>query len=99
MPCVKRPANGSSISIYPHCFSARMKKREYSRCKTACSTPPIYWSTGIQYSAAARSNGTGARAEQKRRKYQDESMNVSKVSVSRVAGPLHVGQARCFQVG
>ena len=25
-----------------------MKNREYIRCKIACSTPPMYWSTGIQ---------------------------------------------------
>src|ERR1700733_5746087 len=61
--------------------------------------PPIYWSTGIQYSAAARSNAVGACAEQKRRKYQDESKNVSSVSVSRVAAPPQVGQLTCFQVG
>ena len=24
-----------------------MKKRAYSRCRIACSTPPMYWSTGI----------------------------------------------------
>src|SRR5215211_6338047 len=76
-----------------------MKKREYNRCKTACSTPPIYWSTGIQYSAALRSNATGARAEQNRRKYQDDSKNVSNVSVSRVAGLLQYGQLTCFHVG
>ena len=35
----------------------------------------------------------------KRTKYQDESTNVSIVSVSRVAGPPHCGQATCFQVG
>src|SRR5437868_8267902 len=99
MPCEKRPANGSSISVYPHSFSARMKKREYSRCKTPCSTPPIYWSTGIQYSAAARSKATGARAEQNRRKYQDDSKNVSNVSVSRSAGPRQRGQVTNFHVG
>ncbi len=38
---------------------------------------------------------TGAssfQASQKRRKYQDESTNVSMVSVSRTAGPPQVGQ-------
>ena len=28
--------------------SALTKKREYIRCRIACSTPPMYWSTGIQ---------------------------------------------------
>src|SRR5438132_7662820 len=99
MPWVNRPANGSARSRYPQRDNARVKKREYKRCSTACSTPPIYWSTGIQYSAASRSKATGARAEQKRRKYQDESKKVSSVSVSRRAGPLQVGQATCFHVG
>ena len=27
---------------------ARAKKREYRRCRIACSIPPIYWSTFIQ---------------------------------------------------
>src|SRR3954454_9092018 len=59
----------------------------------------MYWSTGIQYSAALRSNAIGARAEQKRRKYQEDSKKVSKVSVSRTAGPPQEGHLTCFQVG
>jgi hypothetical protein len=35
----------------------------------------------------------------KRSKYQDESTNVSMVSVSRVAAPPHCGHLTCFQVG
>jgi hypothetical protein len=27
---------------------ARAKKREYRRCRIACSMPPMYWSTFIQ---------------------------------------------------
>ena len=27
---------------------ALVKKRAYSRCMTACSAPPVYWSTGVQ---------------------------------------------------
>ena len=37
--------------------SALTKKRAYSRCRIACSTPPMYWSTGIQESTTSRSNG------------------------------------------
>src|SRR5881398_1753115 len=59
----------------------------------ACSMPPMYWSTGIHRSTAALSNGSSAaHGSQKRKKYQDESTNVSIVSVSRVAGPPHFGQ-------
>ena len=32
-------------------------------------------------------------------KYQEESTNVSSVSVSRTAAPPQAGQATCFQVG
>ena len=29
-------------------YGARMKNLEYSKCKIACSMPPVYWSTGVQ---------------------------------------------------
>ena len=59
----------------------------------ACSIPPMYWSTGIQWTAAAGSKGTsGLNGSQKRRKYQLESTKVSMVSVSRSAGPPQIGQ-------
>ena len=64
MPWVNRPANGSSNPTCPVAFMARVKKREYSRCRIACSMPPIYWSTGIQWSAAARVTGSAARGLQ-----------------------------------
>ena len=60
----------------------------------ACSIPPMYWSTGIQWTAAAGSNGRvgASNGSQKRRKYQLESTKVSMVSVSRSAGPPQIGQ-------
>ena len=59
----------------------------------ACSIPPMYWSTGIQWRAISLSNGaSGVHGSVKRRKYQEESTNVSIVSVSRVAGPPQIGQ-------
>ena len=46
----------------------------------------------LQYAAFTGSNGSSLFAgSQKRRKYHDESTNVSIVSVSRRAGPPHVG--------
>src|SRR5215207_3579928 len=48
MPCVNRALNGSWISSRPMSVSALTKKRAYSRCRIACSTPPMYWSTGSQ---------------------------------------------------
>ena len=71
-----------------------MKKREYSRCRIACSTPPTYRSTGAQRRTASTSNGPCSYlGEQYRRKYQDESTKVSMVSVSRLAGPPHLGHS------
>src|SRR5664280_3052848 len=59
----------------------------------ACSIPPMYWSTGIQWRATTGSKGrSGVHGSVNRRKYQDESTKVSMVSVSRVAGPPHTGQ-------
>src|SRR4051794_26257138 len=60
----------------------------------------MYWSTGSQPSTAARSVGSRViHGSVKRAKYQDESTNVSMVSVSRRAGPPHRGQGTCVQVG
>ena len=53
MPCVSRRWNGSSTSVSPQSRMTRVQKREYSRCRIACSMPPMYWSTGIQYCARA----------------------------------------------
>src|SRR3989338_3030939 len=58
----------------------------------ACSAPPIYWSTGIQYSAFFLSNGSLLfLLSQYLKKYQELSKNVSIVSVSLLAFPLHLG--------
>src|SRR3989344_9661785 len=58
----------------------------------ACSAPPIYWSTGSQYSAMLFSKGFFLfLLSANRRKYQLESTKVSIVSVSLFAFPLHFG--------
>src|SRR6478609_1375206 len=36
---------GSSLDTWPRSYSALCQNREYSRCSTACSTPPTYKST------------------------------------------------------
>ncbi len=98
MPWVKSRENGSrsSLGATPRSASALVKKRAYIRCKMACSTPPMYWSTGIQASAAANENGSASfQGSVKRRKYQDESTKVSMVSVSRRAGPPQAGHVVC----
>ena len=47
IPCVNSAWNGSWNSRWPRSASAFVKKRAYIRCRIACSTPPMYWSTGI----------------------------------------------------
>src|SRR5712671_5710635 len=109
MPWVNSPANGSSMPTWPVAFLARVKKREYKRCRIACSTPPIYWSTGMKRSATARVVGAVSfHGSVKRAKYHDESTKVSIVSVSRVAlgassdqnhrPTAQRGHGTCFQV-
>src|SRR5882672_4473870 len=63
--------------------------------------PPMYWSTGSHLSTILRSVGVLLiHGSVKRAKYQDESTNVSIVSVSRLAFDFpHCGQATFFQVG
>ncbi len=62
--------------------------------------PPMYWSTGIQRATASGDVGSAAfHGSVKRRKYQDESTNVSIVSVSRRAGAPHAGQDTSRHVG
>ena len=58
----------------------------------ACSMPPMYWSTGSQYAARSSIIARSLPALAKRKKYHDESTNVSIVSVSRRAGFPHFGQ-------
>ena len=56
MPCVNSASNGSWKSRWPRSASALVKKRAYIRCRIACSTPPMYWSTGIHSRSAAGSH-------------------------------------------
>src|SRR3989344_9512623 len=58
----------------------------------ACSAPPMYWSTGIQYSALLLLNASfGLLLSVNLRKYQLLSKKVSIVSVSLLAFDLHFG--------
>src|SRR6476661_4882911 len=62
--------------------------------------PPMYWSTGSHSSTVLRSVGAVLiHGSVKRAKYQDESTNVSIVSVSRRADPEHFGHFTFFHVG
>src|SRR6478672_6986956 len=98
-PWFSSARNGSSASIRPRSWMTLVKKRAYSRCRMACSTPPTYWPTGIQSLILAGSNGPSVYCgETKRRKYQDESTKVSMVSVSRLAGPWQLGHSTLTQL-
>ena len=58
-PWLRSATKGSSKDRWPMSRSAFTKKREYIRCSTACSAPPVYRSTGIQWATAC---GSQARA-------------------------------------
>ena len=55
IPWVKSDWKGSWKSSWSRSASALVKKRAYMRCRIACSTPPMYWSTGIHSRSAERS--------------------------------------------
>src|SRR3954453_16218371 len=83
---------GSTKSSIPMSCSTFVKKRLYSRCRIACSTPPTYWSTGSHLRTSSGSNGPSSSfGGGEGGKYQDESTKVSIVSVSRFAGPPQIG--------
>ena len=66
----------------------------------ACSIPPVYWSTAIQWAASSGSKGSPSScALVYRRKYQEESMKVSRVSVSRSASRPQRGHWVWYQPG
>ena len=59
-PCARNFVNGSSKSRKPASCSTIVMKREYSRCSTACSLPPMYESTGSHFFVIAGSNGAAS---------------------------------------
>ncbi|CFN68353.1 Uncharacterised protein [Bordetella pertussis] len=48
MPWHSSLVKGSSKLSRPRSRMTLVQKRAYSRCSTACSMPPMYWSIGIQ---------------------------------------------------
>src|SRR5439155_81231 len=59
-PWLNRRSMGSLKLTSPMSRITFVQKRVYSRCITACSTPPVYWSTGSQYRPACGSKGRWA---------------------------------------
>ena len=76
---------GSDSVTAPRSKSTFWKKREYSKCKVVCSEPPKYWLIGIQiFCFSFEENSVSFWESRYRKKYQDESTNVSIVSTSGV---------------
>src|SRR3989344_3094278 len=49
-PCEVRFMYGSLVGTSFKSYKNLCQKREYKRCKVVCSIPPLYQSTGVQYS-------------------------------------------------
>src|SRR3989344_41597 len=91
-----RRVYGSISATSPRSKSALCQKRLYKTCIVVCSAPPEYRSTGIQFAIFfASANFFLFFGSTYRKKYHDESTNVSSVSVSRSALPLHFGHFTC----
>src|SRR3989344_3041421 len=83
---------GSSQETSPRSFMAFIQNLEYNKCMVVCSAPPEYLATGIHFFIFARDAKTFLFfGSVYRKKYHDESTNVSMVSVSRSAEPPHFG--------
>src|SRR5262245_9841886 len=91
IPWLKSFLNGSSNVTTPMSCKNIVKNREYKRCKTACSIPPTYKSTGNHCLPASLTKAFLSCGEAYRRKYQDDPAHCGIVSVSRFAGPPHFG--------
>src|SRR2546428_7076478 len=93
VPWFCRRSAGSSNHSSPRSRSALQTKRMYSRCRIACSIPPVYCATGSQRRPTALFMNPGSIfGPRYRYMYQDESTNVSIVSLSRFAGFPQRGQ-------
>ena len=53
MPWEVRFWYGSLVGTTPMSYRNLCQKRLYSRCRVVCSMPPLYQSTGLQYSSAS----------------------------------------------
>ena len=49
IPCETNFWNGSFVETTPMSYNTLCQNRAYNKCNTACSAPPTYKSTGIQY--------------------------------------------------
>ena len=57
MPWLVRFLYGSFVGTRPISYRNLCQNRLYSRCSVVCSMPPLYQSTGDQYSTASRLTG------------------------------------------
>src|SRR4051812_28292204 len=94
MPWLTSRWNGSAVGTCPRSYSTLCQNRAYSRCSTACSTPPTYRSTPpvsvldsgpIQYFSLAGSTSLASLlGSTYRSSYQDEPAHCGIVLVSRL---------------
>ena len=95
MPWVNRRWNGSrsSAGARPRSASALVKNRAYIRCSTACSAPPMYWSTGIHWRDRVERNGASVvpRVAEAQEVPGRVDEGVHGVGLAHAPGPPHVG--------
>ena len=53
IPCDVRFMYGSFVGTTPISYKNLCQNLEYSKCNVVCSIPPLYQSTGVQYSRAS----------------------------------------------
>ena len=88
MPCVKRPLNGSEISMPAEPLEGAGPETRVEQVQDRMLyAADILAQRAAMFSASSRSNGLSAGWLAKRMKYQLESTKVSSVSVSRTAPP------------
>ena len=96
IPWEVRFAYGSFVGTIPISYKNLCQNLEYNKCRVVCSIPPLYQSTGDQYSnASLEAKALSLCGSMYLKKYQDEPAHCGIVSVSLVAGPPQCGQVVC----
>ena len=83
IPWLNNFLNGSFVETNPRSYKTWCQNLEYNKCNTACSTPPTYRSTGIQYFSFSGFHASFSfKGSINRRKYQQEPAHCGIVLVS-----------------
>ena len=105
IPCDVRFAYGSFVGTTPMSYKNLCQNLEYNKCSVVCSIPPLYQSTGDQYSSASfDANVLSLCGSIYLKKYQDDPAHCGIVSVSLLAGFPQCGHvvfihSSCFANG